>query len=91
LTQEQFAANETLKLACERCIEIIGEAIKNLSEDLKSKYPEVEWRKIARMRDRLIHHYFDVDMDILWEATSQNAAILKRQIEYILQQEENES
>lgn len=58
LTYERFAADETLRRAFVRSLEIIGEAVKNLPEEFRALHPEVEWRPIAQMRDRLIHGYF---------------------------------
>jgi len=49
-----------------RSLEVIGEGVKNLSEDFKVDHPEIEWRKIAGMRDMLIHHYFGVDWQVVW-------------------------
>ena len=58
LTFERFAADETLRRAFVRSLEVIGEAVKNLPEEFRAAHSEVEWRPIARMRDRLIHGYF---------------------------------
>jgi uncharacterized protein with HEPN domain len=58
-------ADEVLRRACQKSLEIIGEASKNISEDLKKTHPEVDWRRITGMRDKLVHHYFGVDWDII--------------------------
>ena len=50
-----------------RCLEIIGEAVKNIPDDMKKRYPEVPWKKIAGLRDVLIHAYFEVDLDLTWD------------------------
>ncbi|MEM2913596.1 MAG: HepT-like ribonuclease domain-containing protein [Candidatus Bathyarchaeia archaeon] len=51
-------------------LEIIGEAIKKVPAETRTKHPEIEWRKIAGLRDILIHEYFNVDMEILWDIVS---------------------
>lgn len=56
-----------LQRASFRSLEIIGEAVKNISEDFKKKNTEIEWRKIAELRDKLIHHYFGVDWVLVWD------------------------
>ena len=64
---ESFVRDETLKRAFVRSIEIIGEASKKVSEDVKALQPDIEWRKVSGMRDRLIHGYFGVDYTIVWD------------------------
>ena len=61
-------------------IEIIGEAVKNISMDLKNKYPRIEWKEIAGTRDKMIHHYFGVDLNIIFSIIKNNLPILKNQI-----------
>ena len=73
-----------------RNFEVIGEAVKNLSDSLRKRHQHVEWVKIAGMRDRLIHHYFSVDWDVLWNAMRDNLPQLKEQVERILR-EQNEA
>ena len=63
-----------------RRIEIIGEAVKNLSSKLRNCYPEIEWKKITGTRDILIHAYFSVDEKLLWEIVEKKLPILKKQI-----------
>jgi uncharacterized protein with HEPN domain len=65
LSQEQFIIDETLKRAFVRSLEIIGEATKKVPENFRQKYPQVEWRAMAGMRDRLIHDYFGIDYDLI--------------------------
>ena len=67
LSKKAFLEDETLKRAFVRSLEIIGEAAKNLPREFCDQYPNVPWRALARMRDRLIHGYFGVDYDIVWD------------------------
>ncbi len=67
LSFEDLIKNEILKRAMVRSLEIIGEAVKNISKELKDKYPGIEWKKIAGIRDKLIHDYFGVDWNIVWD------------------------
>jgi uncharacterized protein with HEPN domain len=84
---DEFSSDETRKRAFVRSIEVIGEATKNLSGDLRNRYPEVEWRSMAGMRDRLIHGYFGVDYEIVWDVATGKAPKLAEQIRKILEQE----
>jgi len=80
LSKEDFVGSKDLKDATIRRIEIIGEAVKNISEITKKRYPEIEWKKIAGTRDRLIHTYFSVDLDITWEIITIGLPELKKQM-----------
>jgi uncharacterized protein with HEPN domain len=62
-----FLKDETLKRAFVRSLEIIGEAAKKIPDDIKAVQPDIEWRKVSGMRDRLIHDYFGVDYTIVWD------------------------
>ncbi|MGA2316422.1 MAG: DUF86 domain-containing protein [Thermodesulfobacteriota bacterium] len=83
---EQFIKNEILKRACSRSLEIIGEAVKNLPADFKKRYKDIEWKKIAGLRDKIIHYYFGVNWDILWDVIKNQLPKLKEQVENILDQ-----
>lgn len=65
-TRQSLDDDELLRLGLTKLVEIVGEAAKQVSEGTRSALPEVPWSAAARMRDRLIHHYFDIDLDILW-------------------------
>lgn len=67
-----------------RRLEIIGEAVKNLSLDFKNQYSEINWKKIAGMRDVLIHNYFGIDSELAWKAAVEELPLLEIQIKKIL-------
>jgi uncharacterized protein with HEPN domain len=75
-TRGSFLADEVLKRAFVRSIEVIGEATKKVPEDTRLEYSTVEWRKMAGMRDRLIHDYGGVDYLIVWDVAANKAAEL---------------
>lgn len=79
-SKESFGNNQKLKDSITRRLEIIGEAVKNIPNDFKEKYPEIPWKKISGLRDIIIHTYFDIDLDITWEIIKKDLPDLKGKI-----------
>lgn len=87
MTYEEFIDDEKTQDAVIRNLEILGEATKNLSKELRSKHSAVPWRSIAGARDRLIHHYFGVNLDIVWQIITAELPRVASQIETIKAEE----
>ena len=84
LTYDQLLSNETLERAILRSLEVIGEASKNISQELKQKHPDIEWKEMAGLRDKLIHFYFGVDWAIVWDVIKVNIPELKIKLEIVM-------
>jgi len=77
----EFAKDEKTFYAVVRCIEIIGEASKNLPEPVKKEHPEIPWRDIAGMRDKAIHSYFGINPQRIWQVIKEDLPVLRPVIE----------
>lgn len=86
LSQEEFSARRMVHDAVIRQIEIIGEATKNLDPQVLEAYPDVPWKQMAGMRDKLIHQYFGVDLEAVWDVAVEDIPTLKDQVASILQE-----
>jgi|SRR3989339_989183 len=84
VSKSQFLSDETLKRAAIRSLEIIGEASKKVPAEHKERNPQIDWRSIAGMRDRLIHNYFGVDYEIVWDVVADKIPALHKQIQDLL-------
>lgn len=90
LDLEAFKNNDMVSSAVIRKFEVIGEATKNISEEITQKYPGVPWKRMAGMRDRLIHFYFGIKYDLVWRAIKEDIPHIKPLIQDILKELEGE-
>ena len=81
---EEFERDKKTQFAVIRALEIIGEAAKAIPEEFKKKHPEVPWKEMARMRDKLIHVYFGVDLQVVWRTLNEDIPQLKKKLETLL-------
>ena len=81
---EQFQSALIVMRATERCIEIIGEAANKVSAETRSQSNAIPWQDISGMRNRLIHAYFDVDLDVVWSTVTKELPSLKAELDRLL-------
>jgi uncharacterized protein with HEPN domain len=84
--KEELGKDRRTRDAVVRNLEIIGEAVKKLPPQTKRDHPEVEWKKIAGLRDILVHDYFGIDMDIVWDVVQSKLPVLAEQVRRILEE-----
>ena len=85
--RENLDDDEVLGLALTRLLEIVGEAARYVPDEIKERHPEVDWRAISGTRNRLIHGYFAVDLDIVWAIIQDDLPALIKQLERIAREE----
>lgn len=84
--REDLNQNEMLSLALVRLIEIIGEAANHVSVDCQVAYPQIPWRAIVGMRNRIVHAYFDIDLDVVWQVITNDLPGLLELTNHAIQQ-----
>ena len=87
ITKQQFLKDETLQRSFVRSIEIVGEAAKQIPDSTRQRSSKIPWREMAGMRDRLIHSYFGVDYEIVWDVAANKANQLLPEFKRILAEE----
>ena len=88
IDEKRFLSDETMKRSFVRSIEIIGEAVKKIPPEFKDKNRDIDWKRIAGMRDKLIHDYFGVDYHLVWDVAINKLPELKQRIVQLISEEE---
>ena len=84
---EDFVEDKKTVNAVVRSLEVIGEATKRIPDSLREKYSEIPWKRMAGMRDKLIHEYFGIDLEIVWEVVNRELPPIKPLIQKVLEEE----
>ncbi len=88
LKYEDFAKDDKTVYAVIRAVEIIGEAASNIPENVRAKYPDIPWRDIRGMRSKLVHHYFGINMEVVWQTIHEDLPFLVPLLKTVIKQEE---
>lgn len=83
--EEDYHSNPMLQDALVRNIEVVGEAVKNLSQELKDAFPKIAWSQITRMRDKVAHHYFRINLDVVWKTATDDLPALRPEVKVIFE------
>lgn len=91
MSGDDFLRDEKTVFAVIRALEVMGEAAKNVPDNVRQKYPHIPWRDMAGMRDKLIHHYFGVDLGTVWKTVKKDLPALQPELAKIVVQESQRS
>jgi len=83
-TKEDLECDEKLALSVIRLLEIVGEAANQVSEDYQNQHPNIPWKNMVALRNRLIHGYFDVDLDIVWDTVNSDLPPVVKQLRNLI-------
>jgi len=86
MSQEDFLTDEKTIYATVRAIEIVGEASKNIPKHVREKYPDLPWRQMSGMRDKLIHAYFGVDAAVIWKTVKEDIPKIKISLDRVIRE-----
>jgi uncharacterized protein with HEPN domain len=81
ITYNSFASDDKTIFAVVRALEIIGEAVKNIPQEIREKHTQIPWREMAGMRDKLIHEYFGVNLNVVWKSVKEEIPLIKPSFE----------
>ena len=84
MTFDEFKSDKKTVLSVTKCIEVVGEATKHIPDQIRERYPEIPWRDMAGIRDRLVHGYFKVDLSIVWTTVTIEFPELRSMLENVL-------
>ncbi len=90
MSEEIFSQTRIVQQATVRNFEIIGEAVQKLSPEFKARYPTIPWNKIVAMRNKMIHEYFGLKLDVIWKTIQDDLPILKKELEQVLKENPTE-
>jgi len=86
IPEVEFSRNVDMQDATLRRLEVIGEAVRNIPDSFRATHPQIPWKKIAGLRDMLIHEYFGVDMGLVWKVVDKDIPKLKKQVTDLLKE-----
>ena len=89
INREALGENSDIQDAIAYRLEVIGEAAKHIPREIRDKYPQIPWQEVARTRDKIIHHHFELDLNEIWDIIQHDLVPLKEQIKVVLEELDN--